>query len=216
MKWIFDASMLLVILMPKIQRYLVGGPLQTESGLVNSIFFGNVFGLLLITVLIVSIIQKYSTNRLKTLKLYGLRQVILCWAFVWALMACFGLVMIFSGGIGQDFKFKVAQHVVLEIISTLYLSIKYFYFIKGLKKSQSEGYKMKTTTKKRLCRLLIVGILLILFGGAISFGVAVEFFEGTSEYPVGTEIAGLVLLGVGPIVGGLFLCRRALTKRGDS
>ncbi len=64
--------------------------------------------------------------------------------------------------------------------------------------------------------LLIVGILLAVFGGVVSLGVAIGFIDGTSEYAVGGDIIGLVFLGIGPIVGGLFLSRRALLQRGGS
>ena len=64
--------------------------------------------------------------------------------------------------------------------------------------------------------LLIVGILLILFGLLISLGVALEILEGTSEDPVSVDITLLVLFGVGPIAGGLFLCWWALKKIGGS
>ena len=63
--------------------------------------------------------------------------------------------------------------------------------------------------------LLIVGILLILFGCVISFGTAIDFLEGTSEYSV-ANIVVLVLLGISLIVGGVFLYRRALSQRGGS
>jgi uncharacterized integral membrane protein len=64
--------------------------------------------------------------------------------------------------------------------------------------------------------LLIAGILLVLFGVLISLGFTIEFIEGTSEYPVGINIIGLLLVGIVPIAGGLFVCRRALLQRDES
>ena len=62
---------------------------------------------------------------------------------------------------------------------------------------------------------LIVGILLILIGSFALLGIATELLEGTSESSVATDMMTLVVLG-SAIVGGFFLCRRALLKGGDT
>ena len=51
--------------------------------------------------------------------------------------------------------------------------------------------------------LLIIGIPLIIFGVLMTFGLAIELFEGTSNYSIGSDIIGLLLLGITPIIGGL-------------
>ena len=64
--------------------------------------------------------------------------------------------------------------------------------------------------------LLIVGNALIFLGGIISLRVAVELLKGTSEYSNLTGIIGLVVFGIVPVVVGLFLARRALSRQGSS
>ena len=61
--------------------------------------------------------------------------------------------------------------------------------------------------------LLILGILLILLGCTISVGQVAEFFEGSSEEHVVTEITLFIVGTIAPIAGGGFLCRRALSQR---
>ena len=51
--------------------------------------------------------------------------------------------------------------------------------------------------------LLIIGIPLIIFGVLMMFGLAIELFEGTSNYSIDTDITGLVLIGIISIIGGL-------------
>lgn len=63
---------------------------------------------------------------------------------------------------------------------------------------------------------LIIGILSILIGSVVSLGVAMEFLEGSSEYSLATDIITVALLGIGPIVGGVLLIRRATSKEGES
>lgn len=60
--------------------------------------------------------------------------------------------------------------------------------------------------------LFVVGLSLTLFGAVIILGIALIYFEGTSENSVALDGAGLLVLGIAPVVGGLFLCRRALRR----
>ncbi len=59
--------------------------------------------------------------------------------------------------------------------------------------------------------LSISGILLILFGSSMLLGFVIGLFEGTNEFSVTYNIECTALLGIGPIVGGLFLYRWALS-----
>ena len=61
--------------------------------------------------------------------------------------------------------------------------------------------------------LLIIGIPLIIFGVLMTAGLAIELFEGTTNYSIGSDIIGLLLLGITPIIGGGYLCRRALQNK---
>ncbi len=63
--------------------------------------------------------------------------------------------------------------------------------------------------------LSIVGILLILFGGNMLLGFVIGLFKGTNEFSLRTNIECLALFGIGPLVGGLFLYRRAKSHEFD-
>ena len=54
--------------------------------------------------------------------------------------------------------------------------------------------------------LFIIGILMIMFGGLTSFGVAITLIEGTSKYSIATDAIGFIIFT--PIAIGLLLCRR--------
>lgn len=56
--------------------------------------------------------------------------------------------------------------------------------------------------------LFIIGILMMMFGGLMSFGVAITLIEGTSKYSIVTDSIGLIIFGITPIAAGLMLCRR--------
>jgi hypothetical protein len=56
--------------------------------------------------------------------------------------------------------------------------------------------------------MFIIGILMMMFGGIMSFGVAITLIEGTSKYSIATDAVGLIFFGITPIAIGLMLFRR--------
>jgi len=71
------------------------------------------------------------------------------------------------------------------------------------------GKRARTALK---VMVFVVGLGLTLFGAMMILGLALLYAEGTSEDSVASDVAGLLVLGIAPLVGGLFLCRRALRR----
>ena len=59
--------------------------------------------------------------------------------------------------------------------------------------------------------IFCIGVLAGGFGLVIGFGTVLKMLDGTSEYPLSADLTGLVVLGLLPLVGGIWMCVR--TKR---
>ena len=62
---------------------------------------------------------------------------------------------------------------------------------------------------------LIASIVLIIFGLGTSAGTLIGLIDGTSEYSLATDLIGLVIAGIAPIVIGGFLCWWALSRQSE-
>ena len=116
-----------------------------------------------------------------------------------------------------DYGFSTFSDIQVAVFALVFPIVGGWFLCRWARSKRDSNRPTANQGKEKIILFgLFFGILLILFGSYISIVVSIGLFAGYSNYSVIADTIGIVLAGIGPIVGGWFLCRWARSKRDSS